>query len=73
MIKLPLDEQEFFVKAAPDAFVVVKDAWGRQGCTNVILAGAKQAPVRAALEAAWRCCASHPPKGNATKKKRRSP
>ena len=70
MIKLPLEEQEFFVRAAPDAFVVVKGAWGRQGATNVILAAAKQAAVRAALEAAWRCAASHPPKGKAKRKGR---
>lgn len=70
MIKLPLEEQEFFVKAAPDAFVVVKGAWGRQGATNVILAAAKQAAVRAALAAAWRCCVSHPPKRQANRRGR---
>ncbi len=70
MIKLPLEEQEFFARAAPDAFVVVKGAWGRQGATSVILAAAKQPAVRAALEAAWRCAASHPPKGQAKKKVR---
>ena len=35
MVKLTPDQQEMFVKVAPDTFQPVKGGWGRQGATNV--------------------------------------
>jgi hypothetical protein len=54
MVKLYPDQQRDFVAVDPLAFVRLKGAWGRKGCTNVLLENAKPARVRAALHAAWR-------------------
>ena len=54
MVKLPPEEQQNFVQAEPAVFVPVRGAWGRQGCTNVRLNGARQSSVRRAIAAAWR-------------------
>jgi hypothetical protein len=54
MVKLMPDQQRDFVRAEPKVFVAVTGAWGRKGCTNVVLNAAKKAGVRKALEAAWR-------------------
>lgn len=54
MVRLPADAQEAFTKIAPDVFIPVKGAWGRQGATNVHLASAKKTMTRDALLAAWR-------------------
>ncbi len=53
MVKLPPEQQANFVGAMPEAFVPVKGAWGRQGCTNVILEAAKKTQVKKALTEAW--------------------
>jgi hypothetical protein len=54
MVKLTPAEQRRFVQEEPEVFALVKGAWGRQGCTNVILAAATGEIVRPALVAAWR-------------------
>jgi len=53
MVKLTPEQQAMFVQAHPKAFVPVKGAWGRRGCTNVHLIRARTAAVRGALVAAW--------------------
>ncbi len=53
MIKLTPQLQERYTKADPRAFIPVKGAWGKAGCTSVCLKAARVAPVRAAMEAAW--------------------
>ncbi len=58
MVKLPPEQQANFVGASPSAFVPVKGAWGRQGCTNVALAAAKKTAVRKALAEAWSAAAA---------------
>jgi hypothetical protein len=60
MIKLTPAHQELFVQAEPTAFVPVKGAWGRQGCTNVKLRAAKTRIVREALQLAWQAATSRP-------------
>lgn len=60
MIKLSPEHQELFLRAEPAAFVAVKGAWGRQGCTNVNVRLAKKTAVREALELAWRALAPTP-------------
>ena len=37
----------------PDMFVVFDNAWGKQGCTRVMLKPAKVLPVMEALKLAW--------------------
>jgi len=54
MVKLTPEQQEFFVRAQPGAFVPVNGAWGRAGATNVRLPAAKKGAVREALMIAWR-------------------
>jgi len=56
MVRLAPAEQERFLKTAPDIFVPVKGAWGRQGCTHIRLKAAKKPhkeKICLALEAAW--------------------
>lgn len=53
MVRLFPDQQQKYVEADPLAFVPVKGAWGRQGCTNVLLQKAQKAQVQEALAAAW--------------------
>lgn len=53
MVKLWPDQQAAFVTRDPQMFQPVKGAWGRQGCTHVILKAAKTERVREAMQAAW--------------------
>ena len=54
MVKLTPPQQEEFVAAHPAAFRPVKGAWGRQGCTSVLLAKASKSALKSAILAAWR-------------------
>jgi hypothetical protein len=54
MVKLSPEEQHYFSKDYPDAFVPVKGAWGRRGATSVILKVAKQDALTRSIQAAWR-------------------
>jgi hypothetical protein len=54
MVKLTPIQQEDFTKAHPAAFRPVNGAWGRKGCTHIILAKATKRAMREALLAAWR-------------------
>jgi hypothetical protein len=54
MVKLFPDQQEELVAADPAMFVPVNGAWGRKGCTHVLLKAASKERVRKALNAAWR-------------------
>lgn len=53
MVKLFPDQQEDFVTRWPEMFQAVKGAWGKQGCTSVILEAATSVQVRKAMKAAW--------------------
>jgi hypothetical protein len=52
MVKLTPEQQRTFIEKAPELFSPSSGAWGRQGCTNVYLAGGEATIVRAALDAA---------------------
>ena len=54
MVKLTPIQQEDFVTSHPAAFKPVNGAWGRKGCTSVILSKANKLTLREALLAAWR-------------------
>lgn len=54
MVKLTPLQQEDFVKAHSAAFNPCNGAWGRKGCTNVLLAKATKRTLKEALLAAWR-------------------
>ena len=53
MVKLTPAEQKALLKDAPRMFESSAGAWGRQGCTNVILAAADVRTVRAAVQLAY--------------------
>jgi hypothetical protein len=54
MVKLTPAQQEQFIASYPAAFSPVKGAWGRQGCTSVILAKTNKPALKEAILAAWR-------------------
>jgi len=54
MVKLTAEQQEVFLRVAPEVFSPAKGAWGRRGSTTVRLARASAATLRDALGAAWR-------------------
>jgi hypothetical protein len=54
MVKLTPDQQQSFVRTAPEVFTPVKGTWGQRGATLVRLEPAEEPIVRAALTAAWR-------------------
>lgn len=54
MVKLFPDQQTAFIAADPKTFSPVKGAWGKQGCTSILLEKAKKRKVQEALHAAWR-------------------
>ena len=54
MVKLTPEQQALFVRTESAVFQPIKGAWGKRGCTQVILEQATEPAVRQALEAAWR-------------------
>jgi hypothetical protein len=70
MVKLSPEEQDDFVRSHSDAFVPVKGAWGRQGCTNVCLQKVNSEVLREALRLAWTKAVA--PKPRPTVRKRAS-
>ncbi len=54
MVKLTPIQQEDFVKSHPAVFNPCNGAWGRKGCTNVLLAKSNKRILREAIPAAWR-------------------
>lgn len=67
MVKLTSDQQEMFVKVAPDIFQPVKGGWGRQGSTNVNLKNATKKITREALMTAWTNVTSPRGRGKASR------
>jgi len=58
MVKLTPIQQQEFVDSHPAAFSPVNGAWGRQGCTSVLLSKAPKRALKQAILAAWRNHAS---------------
>ena len=54
MVRLTPEEQDNILRERPDAFHPSSGAWGRQGCTNVLLRGVDKATLHRALRIAWR-------------------
>ena len=53
MVKLTPDQQQGYLDEYPDTFEPASGAWGRQGCTMVVLRSADKAIVEGAIELAW--------------------
>lgn len=54
MVKLTPIQQEDFVNSHPTVFNPCKGAWGRKGCTNVLLSKTNKRVLKEAILAAWR-------------------
>jgi len=54
MVKLTPEQQELFMRVAPEVFVPAKGAWGRAGSTTVQLKRVAAATLHDAMAAAWR-------------------
>jgi hypothetical protein len=54
MVKLTPLQQEDFVASHPAAFRPVNGAWGRKGCTSIMLAKTTNRALKEAILAAWR-------------------
>ena len=53
MVKLTPDQQASFIEDHPNAFAPEAGAWGRSGCTRVILKAATEEAAGEALTLAW--------------------
>lgn len=54
MVKLTPAQQSVVVAVEPKAYQPFNGAWGKRGCTKVLLKSAKKTSVRIALGMAWR-------------------
>jgi hypothetical protein len=54
MVKLTPDQQAGFINDHPGAFTPEAGAWGRSGCTRVILSAVDEDALGEALTLAWR-------------------
>lgn len=53
MVKLTPDQQERFVRDNPATFEPENGAWGRQGCTRVLLSAVDEETLGEAMTLAW--------------------
>ena len=63
MVKLTPRQQKAFVDANADVFTPASGAWGRQGCTTVVLAAADEAVLGEAMTLAWQNATQARPAG----------
>jgi hypothetical protein len=54
MVKLTPDQQAAFIEDHPQVFSPEAGAWGRSGCTRVVLASIDEDTLGEALTLAWR-------------------
>lgn len=57
MVKLTPEQQGVLLSAEPAAFRPAAGAWGRRGCTLVLLHAVDAVTLRSALTAAWKATA----------------
>jgi hypothetical protein len=53
VVMLTPEQQEALVASAPSVFSPAAGAWGRRGCTEVLLKNARAPVVKKAMTAAW--------------------
>lgn len=53
MVKLTPPQQQVFLKANHETFAPASGAWGRQGCTTVVLDGVDEDVLGEAMTLAW--------------------
>jgi hypothetical protein len=52
-LKLTPEQQQEFVREAPEIFVPIHGGWGRMGMTHIVLAKADEEVLAGALRTAW--------------------
>jgi hypothetical protein len=72
MVVLTPEQQAEYLEAAPEAFFPESGAWGRQGCTRVVLAAVDKETLGEAMTLAWRRVMERKPTKKKTAKKRGS-
>ena len=70
MVVLTPEQQEVFVREHPCVFAPENGAWGRQGCTGVLLAAVDEETAGEAVTLAWQNSAA---KAKAKAKPKRKP
>jgi hypothetical protein len=70
MVKLTPEQQDNYMRAAPEAFEPCSGVWGRRGATHVRLKTAKKTMVRKALQEAWGNLAVSGSPGSSARNKR---
>ncbi len=70
-LKLRPEQQQEFVREAPDIFVPIHGGWGRMGMTHIVLAKADKDILAGALRAAWQLRVEKNVKPAAKKTKRK--
>jgi hypothetical protein len=60
MVKISPEQQQVFLDDHAAMFTPSPGAWGRQGCTDVVLAKARVPAVRAAMQLAWEAVMAKP-------------
>ena len=60
MVKLSPEQQAVVLRDSPAMFTPSPGAWGRGGCTDVVLAKARVPAVRAAMQLAWEAVLQKP-------------
>jgi len=69
MVKFTPDQQQIFVRDNPRAFMPENGAWGRQGCTRVLLESVDEDKLGEALTLAWENIVNKGPDGESTRKR----
>jgi hypothetical protein len=69
MVKLTPDQQQIFVREDPATFAPESGAWGRQGCTRVLLDSADEDKLGEAITIAWQNIANKGTAGRSTRKR----
>ena len=54
MVRLTPEAQDDFLRQDPEVFNPCAGAWGRQGCTNVLLDAIDEETAKRALSVAWK-------------------
>jgi hypothetical protein len=71
MVKLTPEQQQECVRENPKVFMPENGAWGRSGCTKVVLQAADEESIGEAMTLAWRNVLKTKPKSKPASSKRK--
>ena len=73
MVKLTPDQQQTFVRDHAETFAPENGAWGRSGCTRVLLSGVDDDTLGEAMTLAWQNAVQLSPPKKSTRKRSSTP